>query len=83
MEAGDSVSPCFSVAGTSRHDLHEVITSVAMIRSHQGLRSYGLRRHRRGGAIERNARPFSHFTFFTYIFVFSIIDLDLLWSAKS
>lgn len=47
MEAGDSVSPCFSAAGTSRHDLHEVITSVAMIRSHQGLRSYGQRR--RGG----------------------------------
>lgn len=45
MEAGASVSPCFSAAGTSCHDLHEVFTSVTMIRSHQGLRTYGQRRH--------------------------------------
>lgn len=51
MEGGASVSPCFSAAGTSRHDLHEVTTSVTVIRSHQGLRSYGQRRHEGVGGV--------------------------------
>lgn len=101
MEAGVSVSPCFSAAGTSCHDLHEVITSVAMIRYHQGLRSYGQRRHEREGRgggcwgnddkvmkwwkeqLKETLDLFPVSRFFTYIFVFSITDLDLLWSVKS